>query len=402
MNMNKKITVEQFGSSPATLIRIVNAAGSVLTLTDLGAAIVALKVPARRATPDIAPSDAANSDAAPSDATNSDGAAHSGDTVSAFVDVVLGYGNYDDYISSDKYFGVTVGRCANRIAGGELTIDGLTYELDKNQAGRHTLHGGSDGWHLRIWPYDIGTDSVTFTLRSPDGDQGFPGNADVKVTYTLTEENTVRIAYRAVSDIGTVFNLTNHAYFNLDGEGAGDVMDHIACINASRFVPTDADSIPTGELRGVDGSAFDFRQEKRIGRDIDDDDGQLKLAGGYDHNFVVDGAFGDGGDGGGDGDSGGALRTAAVVRSETTGVEMTVRTDLPGVQFYTGNYLGTDRPSKSGSVYERRSGFCLETQFFPDAPHHADFPSVVFRAGEPLVSVTEYAFGLEQKPRLVV
>jgi aldose 1-epimerase len=356
-----KITTEPFGSSQATLISIANDAGGVLTLTDLGATVVALKVPAKRTIP--------GSDSSP-----------------GFLDVVLGYGNYDDYMSGDKYFGVTVGRCANRIARGELTIGGSVYELDRNQAGRHTLHGGSDGWHLRIWPYDIGADSVTFTMRSPDGDQGFPGAADVKVTYTLTEENTVRIAYHAVSDADTVFNLTNHSYFNLDGEGAESVMNHLIFINSSYFVPTDADSIPTGELRDVAGSAFDFRNEKRIGRDIDSDDEQLTLAGGYDHNFVIDGYYGDSG--------AGALRTAAVVRSETTGVEMTVRTDLPGVQFYTGNYLGTDNPSKSGSVYKHRSGFCLETQFFPDAPHHPDFPSVIFRAGEPFDSVTEYSFSL--------
>jgi aldose 1-epimerase len=359
--MSTKITTEPFGSSPATLIRIANDAGSVLTLTDLGATIVALEVPARRATPDS-------------------------DPAFGFVDVVLGYGTYDDYLAGDKYFGATVGRCANRIARGELTIGDSSYERDRNQAGRHTLHGGSDGWHLRIWAYDIGADSVTFTMRSSDGDQGFPGDADIRITYTLTDDNTVRIAYRAVSDADTVFNLTNHAYFNLDGEGAGGVMNHLIRINASRFVPTDADSIPTGEIRDVDGSAFDFRREKRAGQDIGADDEQLTLAGGYDHNFVIDGYRGD--------RDAGELREAVVVKSETTGVEMTVRTDLPGVQFYTGNYLGTDRPSKSGSVYGRRSGFCLETQFFPDAPHHANFPSVVFRAGEPFDSVTEYSFAL--------
>jgi aldose 1-epimerase len=401
--LNIKITTEPFGSSPATLIKIANDTGSVLTLTDLGATVVALEVPARRATSGSNPA-------------------------SGRLDVVLGYGNYDDYLSGDKYFGATIGRCANRIARGELTIGDSAYELDKNQAGGHTLHSGSDGWHVRIWPYDIGADSVTFTMRSPDGDQGFPGAADVNVTYTLTDENTVRIAYHAVSDADTAFNLTNHAYFNLDGEGAGSVRNHLIRINSSYFVPTDADSIPTGDIRDVTGSVFDFRREKRIGRDIDADDEQLALAGGYDHNFVIDGYYDDSGAGAKDGvksDFGSKvkksacendgerekgsvtvstdgrdrtttreLRTAAVVRSETTGVEMTVRTDLPGVQFYTGNHLGADNPSKSGAVYERRSGFCLETQFFPDAPHHTDFPSIVFRAGEPFDSVTEYSFSL--------
>ncbi|MDR1042844.1 MAG: galactose mutarotase [Clostridiales Family XIII bacterium] len=380
--MNAKITTEPFGSSPATLIRIANAAGSVLTLTDLGATVVALIVPARGAISDAfatARASSPQSDAPASHMPDSDSA-------SGFVDVALGYGSYDDYMAGDKYFGATIGRYANRIARGELAIGGSSYELDRNQAGRHTLHGGSDGWHLRIWQYAIGADSVTFTLHSPDGDQGFPGNADVKVTYTLTDDDTVRITYHAASDADTVFNLTNHTYFNLDGEGAGSVMDHFVRINSSRFVPTDADSIPTGGLRDADGSAFDFRREKRIGQDIDADDEQLALAGGYDHNFVIDGYCGD--------SDVRALRTAAVVRSEITGVEMTVRTDLPGVQFYTGNYLGTDRPSKSGLVYERRSGFCLETQFFPDSPHHANFPSTVFRAGEPFDSVTEYSFAL--------
>jgi aldose 1-epimerase len=392
-----KITTEPFGASRATLINITNDAGSVLALTDLGASIVGLKIPARRTASAVAPiqNPTATSAQTPAASNISDipGSSDRSTPSVELIDVVLGYGDYDDYASDDKYLGATVGRYANRIARGELTLGDASYGLDKNQDGKHTLHSGSDGWHLRIWQYSIGahSDSVAFCLRSPDGDQKFPGNADINVTYTFTDDNTVRISYHAVSDADTVFNLTNHSYFNLDGEGAGSILDHRLRVNASRFTPTDADSIPTGEIRDVDGSALDFRREKRIGRDIDSGEEQLALAHGYDHNFVLDR---DRVGGGGSERSAGALREAAVVRSEVTGIEMTVRTDMPGVQFYSGNYLGTGGPSKSGAAYERRSGFCLETQFFPDSPHHANFPSTVFRAGEAFDSVTEYAFAV--------
>jgi aldose 1-epimerase len=354
-----KIDTGSFGGSPATLIDITNDAGGALTLTDLGATVTALKVPART------------------------GGAEGP------IDVVLGYGSYDDYLSADTYFGATVGRYANRIAGGALEIGGRTYALDRNQGGRHTLHGGADGWRRRIWAYEIDEPggAVEFSLRSPDGDQGFPGNADIRVTYTLTNDNELRIAYSAVADADTVFNLTNHTYFNLNGEGSGDVLGHLLRIGASRFTPADADAVPTGEIRAVAGSALDFTSEKRIGRDIDADEEQIALAHGYDHNFIADGASGDD-------RSDRRLRDIATARSEVTGIAMTVRTDLPGVQFYSGNYLGAGPPSKSGGTYARRSGFCLETQFFPDSPHHASFPSTLFRAGEPFESVTEYAFSL--------
>jgi aldose 1-epimerase len=370
-----KITTTRSGNLPPTMIWMTNDAGTSLTLTDLGATVVAIELPLR-------------CDAARAAVTEARDAYDALGREVTLIDVALGHYSYDDYMTADTYLGATVGRYANRIARGDLTIGGASYELDRNQNGLHTLHGGGRGWHMRFWKYEIdkGAGSVKFSLHSPDGDQGFPGAADIEVTYTLTEDNTVRIAYHAVPDADTVFNLTNHTYFNLDGEGAGSVLDHVMRINASRYIPTDADSIPTGEIRAVGGTAFDFTRGKRIGRDIDSGDEQLELAGGYDHCFVIDGAYG------GDGTLERELREAAVVKSGVTGIQMTVRTDLPGVQFYSGNYLGAGRPSKLGVAHGRREGFCLETQFFPDSPHHANFPSTVFRAGEIFNSVTEYSF----------
>ncbi|MDR2163470.1 MAG: galactose mutarotase [Clostridiales Family XIII bacterium] len=360
-----KIVTEPFGDSSATIIRMMSDRGGELVLTDLGASIVGLKVPARSA---VAASDAAK----PSPAT--------------LVDVALGYGSYSAYMEGGEYLGATIGRYANRIARGELDIHGVTYQLDRNQS-VHTLHSGPSGWHKRIWQYmiDEAAGSVTFSLHSPNGDQGFPGNADIDVSYAFVGGSTVAISYHAVSDADTVFNLTNHTYFNLDGEASGSVLGHWIKLNASRFTLTDIDAIPTGEIRSVEGSALDFTAGKLIGEDIDANEQQIEFARGYDHNFVIDGAF-----------EGGVLnremRHAATVRSEDTGIEMAVRTDLPGVQFYTGNYLGSGPLSKSDAVYQMRSGFCLETQFFPDSLHHAGFPSTLLRRGEPFESVTEYSF----------
>ncbi|MDR0519438.1 MAG: galactose mutarotase [Clostridiales Family XIII bacterium] len=350
------VRTEQFGDSPAKIVRITNSGGSALTLTDLGATIVGIEVPSR---------------------------------TGALTDVVLGYGSYDDYMAGDKYFGASIGRYANRIAHGELTIGGRGYLLDRNQDGRHTLHGGADGWHRRVWATDAsdGEDAVTFALHSPDLDQGFPGNADVTVRYRLTDDNIVRISYRAVSDQDTVFNLTNHAYFNLSGEGEGDILGHRLRLNADQLTEIDSDAIPSGRLMDVRGTALDFTEGKPIGRDIGAGEEQIANAGGFDHNYVIRGT-------GKDSRPPEALRLAAEAYSEETGISMTVRTDMPGVQFYSGNYLGDDRPAKSGGIYPQRGGFCLETQFFPDSPHQNHFPSAVYRAGEVFESTTEYAFSV--------
>ncbi|MDR0596251.1 MAG: galactose mutarotase, partial [Clostridiales Family XIII bacterium] len=251
----------------------------------------------------------------------------------------------------------------------------------------HTLHGGSDGWHQRIWNAraDDSGNAVTFSLHSPDMDQGFPGAADVEVRYRLTDDNAVHISYRAVSDRETVFNLTNHSYFNLSGAGAGDILEHWLRLGSAQVTEVDADAIPTGKLLDVGGTALDFSQGKKIGRDIGSDEQQVRLVSGFDHNYAIGGATGCV-------RPPGELAFVAEARSEATGISMEVYSDMPGVQLYTGNYLDGSRPGKGGRVYKRNGGFCLETQFYPDSPHHAHFPSAHYRAGEVFESETVYSF----------
>jgi aldose 1-epimerase len=357
-----KIEVTPFGPSEASLIQIRNDVGGYVTLTNIGATVNTLGVPSRGG---------------------------------QITDIALGYGDAEDYMTDNKYLGATVGRFANRIAGGEVEIGGEIFSLDKNDNGHNTLHGGADGWHTRIW--DFATDekagSVTFKLHSPDGDQGLPGAADISVTYTLTKDSTLSIRYRAVSDKDTIFNLTNHSYFNLDGESSGSISEHTMRIFASRVTAVDAESIPTGELRDITNSALDFTYRKPIGRDIDADDELIRFAGGFDHNYVIDEYAADAERSGSlDGRAPNRMRLAAICGSDRSGIEMSVFTDLPGIQFYSGNYMGDGPETESGEPYPRRGGFCLETQYFPDSPHHANFPSCFYRAGEVFESQTDYRF----------
>lgn len=294
------------------------------------------------------------------------------------TDVVLGFDTPGDYQKQDKFIGAVVGRYANRIGGAAFDLGGRHYPLFVNDGANH-LHGGKIGFDKYVWTVAAqGEDFVSLTLESPDGDEGYPGTLRASVTYCLLPDG-VSLSYRAQTDRETVCNLTNHSYFNLSGHAAGSIEDHIISLAADRFTPTDSGSIPTGVLADVAGTPMDLRQPTRIGAHIDDDFDQLRMAGGYDHNYVVNGAPG-------------ALRIAAEVSSPQSGVTLRVFTDQPGVQFYTGNYLDGCPAGKDGAAYGRRCAFCLETQLFPDTPHHDGFPSCVLRPGETYVHETQFRF----------
>jgi aldose 1-epimerase len=289
-------------------------------------------------------------------------------------DVVLGYGTVDGYITDKAYFGATVGRYGNRIANGQFKLDGATYNLPKND-GANTLHGGTKGFNKKVWqakelPSADGQ-ALELTYLSKDGEEGFPGNLTVKVTYTLAaNRNELKIDYRATSDKDTVVNLTNHSYFNLSGQGNGDILGHKLTLHASRFTPVDKGLIPTGELKDVKGTPFDFSQSTEIGSRIGGDDEQLKMAKGYDDNWVLDKPG-----------SPNSLALAAEAYDPQSGRVLEVLTAEPGVQFYTGNFLDGTVTGKEGKVYKYRYGFCLETQHFPDSPNHPAFPSTELKAG---------------------
>lgn len=298
------------------------------------------------------------------------------------VDVLLGFDTLDSYRTHGKSFGALVGRFANRIGGARFTLNGTVYPLAANDHGVNHLHGGSLGYNRRVWKVDAASDAaLTLSLFSPDGEEGYPGNLQARVTYTLTGEG-LTIDYGAECDKDTVCNLTNHAYFNLSGHDSGPVLDQSIQLLADRYTPTDARSIPTGDIAPVDGTPMDLRRPTLIGAHIGEAFPQLLQAGGYDHNWVVNG---------GDG----SLRPIARAASPASGISMEVLSTLPGVQFYTGNYLAGCPAGKGGAAYDRRWGFCLETQFFPDSPNHEHFPSCVLRAGEPFRSTTSFRFTAE-------
>jgi aldose 1-epimerase len=297
-----------------------------------------------------------------------------------FADVVLGHETLDGYRPNPPFFGAIVGRYANRIANGTFKLDGETYTLPKND-GPNTLHGGDKGFDKAVWDAEPlkGRTGVAFSYLSKNGDEGFPGNLRAKVTYTLTNANALEIDYEATTDKATPINLSNHSYFNLKGEGNGDILDHEIMINADRFTPVDKNLIPTGELRPVKGTALDFTKPTKIGARIDDNYEQLVLAHGYDHNFVIN-------------RNGGGLVLAARVYEPTTGRTLEVSTTQPGVQFYTGNFLDGTITGKQGHVYKKHYGFCLETQHFPDSPNHPSFPNTILRPGETFRQKTVFKF----------
>ncbi|MGB5152857.1 MAG: aldose epimerase family protein [Candidatus Sulfotelmatobacter sp.] len=292
-------------------------------------------------------------------------------------DIVLGCDSVEKYVVQTAHFGGIIGRYANRIAHGTFQLDGQTYSIPKND-GDNALHGGIRGFDKVVWTAKEITDGIELTYVSKDGDQGFPGTLATTVRYTLSG-SALRIDYSATTDKDTVLNLTNHSYFNLAGQGNGDILRHVVKIDASRFTPVDATLIPTGELKPVEGTPFDFRTPHVVGERIDADDAQLRLGHGYDHNFVLD-------------HPAGQLAEAAEVYEPTTGRILRVSTTEPGLQFYTGNHLDGSITGKDGRVYKPRFALCLETQHFPDSPNHPSFPSTELKPGQRFHSVTVFEF----------
>ncbi len=293
------------------------------------------------------------------------------------TDVVLGYDNIDQYVANpDNNYGGLIGRYGNRIANAKFTLDGAEYNLPQNNNG-HCLHGGPKGYHAVVWDAkQLDNQTLELTYLSPDGEAGFPGNLKMKVTYTLREDNAIQISYEGVSDKKTIINMTNHSYFNLSGHNAGNIENTELKLNCSKFTPVVKGAIPTGELKDVEGTVFDFREFKTIGQDINAKEQQLKLVKGYDHNFVVDGYDG-------------TEKLVAVAKAG--GRTMEVYSDLPGIQFYAGNCIAKQK-GKDGVKYTKRSGFCLETQYFPDNVNQDNFKKAIFDANELYKTTTVYKF----------
>jgi aldose 1-epimerase len=349
------ITTESFGvtkkGEKVTLYRITNPNGMIAEVIDYGAILKSLFVPDRN-----------------------------GKT----ADVVLGFDDLASYQVNPSFFGSTIGRNANRIAGAQFCINGELYTLAKNDNGHNNLHSDFETcFNKKMFTAEVLEDenAVKFSLESPDMDQGFPGNLKADVIYRLTENNGLEIEYFAVSDKDTVYNPTNHSYFNLKGHDSGSAMSHKLWINAKEYTPADNESIPTGELATVAGTPFDFTTAIVIGDRINDDFEQLRFGGGYDHNFVLDKAKG-------------KLEQIAVLSEEESGRRMSVYTDLPGVQFYAGNFI-VNQTGKGGVKYSRRCGVCLETQYFPNSINEKNFESPLLKAGEEFHSITKYVFSTE-------
>jgi aldose 1-epimerase len=351
---SKKPFGKTLDGQPVDLYVLRNKSGAEASITNYGGAVVSLMVPDRNG---------------------------------KLADVVLGYDNADGYANGTSYFGALVGRYGNRIGHAQFVLDGQTYTLAKNN-GENSLHGGIKGFNKARWTARTLSrkdgQSLELSYLSKDGEEGFPGNLKVSVIYTLTDANALQIEYSATTDKKTVVNLTNHSYFNLAGPGSGDILGHTLQIEADKFTPVDAGLIPTGELRDVAGTPFDFRKPTAIGARINQDEEQLKLGGGYDHNFVLRRAN----------EPGESL--AARVVEPTTGRVLEAWTTEPGMQFYTGNFLDGTGKGKGGIAYLRRSAFCLETQHYPDSPNQSKFPSVVVNPGERYHTITTYKFSTEK------
>ncbi len=330
------------------LLTLTNKAGNIIRLTNYGAKITWIEVPDRNGKKD---------------------------------NVTFGYDTFEGTINGDMSFGSVVGRYANRIAGGRFTIDGIEYTLPLNN-GPNTLHGGPGGWHSVVWDTEVLKDSkmpsVRFTYNSPDMEQGFPGNVKAEVTYTWTDDNEIVMDYKCTTDKKTVINVTNHAYFNLHGAGNGDILDHELTLRASFFLPIDSVSIPTGEIRPVAGTPFDFTTPHKIGERINQDYEQLKMGRGYDHNFILDNKE----------------PVDVTVYEPVSGRVLEVITDQPGMQLYTGNFLNGSQIGHGGKPYTLRSGFCLESGHYPDSPNRPEFPSTLLSPGETFTTQTIYRFSV--------
>lgn len=299
-------------------------------------------------------------------------------------DVVLGFDNVDDYVNVNNNFGATIGRYGNRIANGKITVEGVEYQLPQNNFG-HTLHGGPEGFDKQVFTAEqINNQTVVFTYLSKDGEANFPGNLDVKVTMTLTDDNAIDLQYEATTDKETVVNLTNHSYFNLSGDGNNTILNDSLTIHADAFTPVDDTFMTTGEISPVEGTPMDFRTPAAIGARINDYDyAQLKNGDGYDHNWVLN-------------TKGDVTQVAATVYSPATGIVLDVYTDEPGVQVYTGNFLDGTVTGKNGAVYAKRNAICLETQKYPDSPNKADWPSPYLKPGEKYTSRCIYKFSVKE------
>lgn len=304
-----------------------------------------------------------------------------------FDNVVLSFDNLAQYEQENPFFGALVGRYGNRIANAEFKLNGTTYPLAANN-GPNCLHGGLKGFDKKVWTAkgadQDGGIALQLSYLSKDMEEGFPGNLSCKVTYTLTDDDTLIVAYAAFTDKPTVVNLTQHSYFNLSGDFSKPILQHEVTLNADKLVPVDENLIPTGEFMEVAGTPFDFNSPKTLGKDIDADHDQIKKGGGYDHSWVLN-----------DQDSG--LRTVATVHEPTTGRTMEVASTEPGVQLYTGNFLDGTLPIPGGGTYGRRSGFCLETQHYPDSPNQPNFPTTMLKPGEKYTTVTSFKFATEKE-----
>ena len=298
-------------------------------------------------------------------------------------DVVLGFDNIKDYQNVKSDFGASIGRYANRINQGNITIDGETIQLPQNNYG-HCLHGGPNGWQYKVYkPVEVTRNSISFSLFSPDGDENFPGNVNAVVTYTLTDDNAIRIQYSATADAKTVINMTNHSYFNLSGNPSNPAIDHILYLNATNFTPVDSTFMTTGEIVSVEGTPMDFTTPKAIGRDIENPYQQLRNGKGYDHNWVLD-------------TKGNVNELAAKLSCPSTGIAVEVYTNEPGIQIYTGNFLKGNVVGKNGVAYPCRASVCLETQHFPDSPNKPQWPSVLLEPGQKYYSECIYKFVVEK------
>jgi len=352
--------VQSFGKNAegqaASLYTLTNQAGAEASILDYGGILVSLKMP---------------------------------DRTGKLADVVLGFDSMEGYLQDKAYLGALIGRYGNRIAQGKFSLGGVTYTLAKNN-GVNSLHGGDIGFNRKMWAArDIsgsGDPSLELKYVSKAGEEGYPGTLSVTVVYTLTADNALKIDYSATTDAETVVNLTNHAYFNLAGQGEGDILQHEVAIHADRYTPVNDALIPTGELAGVKGTPFDFQTATPIGARIGQDNQQLKYGRGYDHNWVLSGHAG----------TSTELSLAAEVYEPKSGRVLQVLTTEPGVQFYTGNFLDGTAHGKSGKVYNQRYGFCLETQHFPDSPNHPNFPSTVLKPGQQYHTVTMYKFSVKK------